>query len=43
MVEWLMKNELEWKWKEAVLDCFEKISWNISGGTEEGHVRRQSI
>lgn len=43
MLECLMKNELGWTWKQAVLGCFEQISWNIPIGTEEDHGGRQSI
>ena len=43
MLECLMKDELEWTWKQAVLGCFEQISWNIPIGTEEDHGGRQSI
>jgi hypothetical protein len=32
-----MNNELEWIWKEAVVDSFEVPSQNAHGGTENNH------
>jgi hypothetical protein len=37
MIRWLMNNELEKMWKEAVVAWFEILSENFSWGTEENH------
>jgi hypothetical protein len=39
---WLMNNESERIWKEAVMDSFMVLSWHLPRGNEENHKNPQS-